>query len=340
MQNLQEFGWLLNLKKSVIVPTQRLEYLGLRLDSMEARVVLPSDKLQTLRSVVKLLMNCKWSSLRFCMRVLGLMMAFFETVSYAQFHTRVLQKEILTKWDKSQLSLDRQIQVSQSVRNSLIWWLRSPVIQSGKSFLPLKWTVITTDTSLSGWGGVIGVQSPQGLWSTEESKLPINLLELRAIRRCLSTWSMRLQGHPIRIQSDNATAVAYVNHQGETRSSATAWEVAHILRLAKRHIPALLAIYIPGVENWQADYLSRQMLDPGEWKLHPEIFRLLCLKWSKPDVDLLASHLNQKVPRFMSRTRDPWADASAALVALWDQYQLIYAFPPLNLLPRLLQRGS
>lgn len=131
---------------------------------------------------------------------------------------------------------------------------------------------------------------------------------------------MRLQGRPIRTQSDNATAVAYVNHQGGTRSSAAAREVAHILWWAERHVPALSAIYIPGVENWQADYLSRQVLDPGEWSLHPETFRLLCLRWGTPGVDLLASRINRKVPRFVSRTRDPWADASDALVAPGDQY--------------------
>ena len=113
-------------------------------------------------------------------------------------------------------------------------------------------------------GGIWGVQSAQGRWTLEESRLPINVLELWAIRLCLSSWSRRLQGRPIRIQSDNATAVAYVNHQGRTRSSAAASEVAHILRWAERNGSALSAVYIPGIENWQANYLSRQMLDQGE----------------------------------------------------------------------------
>lgn len=48
MHTLQEFGWVLNLKKSVLVQTpQCLEYLGLLLDSVDARVFFPSDKLQT-----------------------------------------------------------------------------------------------------------------------------------------------------------------------------------------------------------------------------------------------------------------------------------------------------
>ena len=159
-------------------------------------------------------------------------------------------------------------------------------------------------------GGVWATRSAQGRWTQEESRLPINILELRAIKLRLFRWSLELQGRPVRIQSDNATAVAYVNHQGGTRSSAAATEVAHILRWAERSVPALSAVYIPGVQNWQADFLSRTTLDQGEWFLHPEGFQNPCQKWGTPDVDLMASRLNRKVPRFVARSKDPWADAS------------------------------
>ena len=109
-------------------------------------------------------------------------------------------------------------------------------------------------------------------------------------------------------------------------------------RWAEGSVLALSAVYIPGVQNWQADFLSRTTLDPGEWSLHPEVFQNLCQKWGTPEVDLLASRLNRKVPRFVARSKDPWADASDALVAPWGHYHLIYAFPPLRLLPRLLHR--
>ena len=40
----------------------------------------------------------------------------------------------------------------------------------------------------------------------------------------------------------------------------------------------------------------------------------------------------------MTRFGDPWADAAHALVAPLVCYHLVYAFPPLQLLPRLLRR--
>lgn len=61
-------------------------------------------------------------------------------------------------------------------------------------------------------GGCSGPSVAQGRWTPEESRISINVLELRAIRLCLSIWTQWLHSRQVRIQSDNATAVAYVNH--------------------------------------------------------------------------------------------------------------------------------
>lgn len=55
-----------------------------------------------------------WSSLQFCMQVHGLMMSTFKVVPYVQFRTRGLQKEILCKWGKFPVSLDRAAWDTQS----------------------------------------------------------------------------------------------------------------------------------------------------------------------------------------------------------------------------------
>lgn len=131
---------------------------------------------------------------------------------------------------------------------------------------------------------------------------------------------------------------AYPIRQCHSSGLCQTLEVSGILRWAESHIPALCAMYIPGVDNWQMDYLSRQVLNQGEWSLHSDGFHLLCRWWGTPDVDLLVSQLNRKVPRFVARSRDPLADATDALVAPLRHYRLVYAFPPLKILPWLLHR--
>ncbi|CAJ0958093.1 unnamed protein product [Ranitomeya imitator] len=109
-------------------------------------------------------------------------------------------------------------------------------------------------------------------------------------------------------------------------------EVGHILRWAEENRSMISAVHIPGVDNWEADFLSRQCLDSGAWSLHPEIFHQICCRWGSPDVDLIASRLNSKVPNFMARSHDPAAIGADALVLPWHHFRLLYIFPPLPLL--------
>lgn len=52
------------------------------------------------------------------------------------------------------------------------------------------------------------------------------------------------------------------------------------------------------------------------------------------NMDLLAFHFNNKLDRFIDRSRDPWAFAGDTLVIQWDEFHLIYAFIPLKTAPR------
>ncbi|CAN2390513.1 hypothetical protein PRIEUP_LOCUS550, partial [Pristimantis euphronides] len=86
-------------------------------------------------------------------------------------------------------------------------------------------------------------------------------------------------------------------HQSPWRDSKRSGmdEVSLILKWAEGHVPALSAVYIPGVENWEADFLSRTTVNPGEWSFHPQIFNQIGVRWGFPNVDLMASRLNSKV---------------------------------------------
>lgn len=62
------------------------------------------------------------------------------------------------------------------------------------------------------------------------------------------------------------------------------------------------------------------------------------LQVRKLGVDLLASRFNNEMYRLVLRYRDPLTEIFNTLVALWDQYSLIYIFPLLKLLLRLPHR--
>ena len=87
-----------------------------------------------------------------------------------------------------------------------------------------------------------------------------------------------------------------------------------------------------------ADLLSRSnQVQSTEWSMHPQVFKQICLKWFIPHVDLFATHLNHKLPLYMSPIPDPNAWDIDALNIDWTGLTA-YAYPPMALLHRVIQK--
>ena len=64
----------------------------------------------------------------------------------------------------------------------------------------------------------------------------------------------------------------------------------------------------------------------------------LCSLWGMPDIDLFASRLNHKVPKYASWKPDPLASFVDAFTLNWREFSNAYAFPPFCLVGRRLQK--
>ena len=64
-----------------------------------------------------------------------------------------------------------------------------------------------------------------------------------------------------------------------------------------------------------------------KWSLHPQVFKQICQKWFTPHVDLFATHLNHKLPLYVSPIPDPRAWDIDALNINWTNLTA-YAYPP------------
>ncbi|CAJ0962597.1 unnamed protein product [Ranitomeya imitator] len=103
-----------------------------------------------------------------------------------------------------------------------------------------------------------------------------------------------LSGSHTRVFSDNTTAVAYLNHQGGTRSDKLREVASDIMELAEGHLLSLSAVHIRGIDNFHADFLSRHTLHQGEWMLNRKIFRLITARWGVPQIDLFSTRANRQ----------------------------------------------
>jgi len=63
---------------------------------------------------------------------------------------------------------------------------------------------------------------------------------------------------------------------------------------------SLSAVHIPGHMDVGADILSRQGLRPGEWRLYLEVVMQIWQRFSKVDVDLVASEESTHCPLWFS----------------------------------------
>ena len=85
-------------------------------------------------------------------------------------------------------------------------------------------------------------------------------------------------------------------------------------------------------------HLSRSnQVQSTKWSLHPQVFKQICQKWFTPHVDLFATHLNHKLPRYVSPVPDPKAWDIDALNINWTNLTA-YAYPPTALLHKVIQK--
>ena len=98
-------------------------------------------------------------------------------------------------------------------------WKRRGILTEGVSLgTVVTRKVITTDATLTGWGGVFEGRPINGVWSPHLSRAHINYLELMAVVLTLRHFLPFLQGHHVLVRTDNTSTVAHINRQGGLRS--------------------------------------------------------------------------------------------------------------------------
>ncbi|KAL0196894.1 hypothetical protein M9458_005434, partial [Cirrhinus mrigala] len=161
-------------------------------------------------------------------------------------------------------------------------------------------------------------------------------LEMLAVFQALNHFLPDLRDRHVLVRTDNTSVVSYINHQEGLRSRPL-YKLAHqILVWSQGKLLSLRAVYIPGRLNRRADILSRQGPRPGEWRLHPEVVELIWRVFDQAQVDLFATQETSQCPLWFSLSH-PAPLGLDAMVQTWPRLRL-YAFPPIALLPGVLER--
>ncbi|XP_067659472.1 uncharacterized protein [Haliotis asinina] len=186
-------------------------------------------------------------------------------------------------------------------------------------------------------GGVLGELSVSGRWAEDEVTLHIFVLELRAVRRVFESFVESVRGQVVRLEMDNQTALTYILKQGGTVSPSLLQEAWQFLTWCDQFDIRVLPVYLPGIDNVRADALSRRILAPHEWMLHRGIFGIISQLFGSFQVDLFASGATNQIHVFCSRILDPRAIANDAFLLDWTD-RVLWAFPPVPLISRVLSQ--
>ncbi|KAJ1085596.1 hypothetical protein NDU88_005726 [Pleurodeles waltl] len=337
-QLLFDLGFSVNVPKSHLEPSQRLLFIGAVLDTTLSRAFPPPQRIQDIQELVPMFRNGAVVPVLKVFRLLGLFASCILLVTHARWHMRALQWCLRRQWSQHKGDLEGVVKISRDAAVDLKWWIASNNLSQGKPFAqsPPVATVIT-DASTLGWGAHLGDLEIKGLWSPEEQMFHINLLELRAVRLALKAFLPSLRGQSVQVLTDNTTTMWYINKQGGVGSYLLCREALRLWSWAKDHQICLVANHLAGVLNVRADSLSRQFSADQEWRLHPDQIRLIFQMWGFPRIDLFATLENAHCPLFCSLQYPVQGALGDAFQITWCD-QLLYAFPPIPLIPRVLRK--
>ncbi|XP_073720453.1 uncharacterized protein [Misgurnus anguillicaudatus] len=337
LTHMRELGLRLNAKKSMLSPVQRTAFLGVIWDSTTMQAHLSPARVESILLAVGRVKLGQSHTVKQFQRLLGLMAAASNVIPLGLLHMRPLQWWLKTKGFSPRGNPFRLIKVTRRCLRALDLWKRPWFLSQGLMLgAQYRRVTLTTDASLTGWGATMGSHLAHGLWGARQLSWHINCLEMMAVFYALRCFIPHLRGHHVLVRTDNTSVVAYINHQGGLRSRPLYKLARHILLWTQGKLLSLRAVYIPGCLNRGADVLSRQGLRPGEWRLHPQVVESIWTRFYQAEVDLFASRETTHCPLWFSLTH-PAPLGLDAMVQPWPRLRL-YAFPPIALLPGVLER--
>ena len=330
----RSLGIVVNWEKSQMIPTQRMVYLGVILDSISFRASPALKRVEKLLSIGDEFLSYARQPVSSGLKLLGVLSSMIQLVPGGRLRMRSLQLALRRQWDHVDQSI--LVEWSQEIRQDLDWWLDHNRLELGISLEQVSPQLeLWSDASDVGWGAHLDESVTSGLWAPEEVESSINVRELLAIERALLWFAPQFVGSSVTVFANNSTAIAYLRNQGGTHSLLNSI-AQRILRWAENLPVVISPQFIVGKHNVLADSLSlpNQILGSG-WTLKQEVFQDLCKRWPV-SIDLFATSRNHRCSIYFSPYHDHNALGTDALQNC-DGWQA-YAFPPWSLIPAVLKK--
>ena len=300
LQVCEELGLQVNFRKSSLIPSQDMTYLGMQIQSVRFIAKLTETRVENLK-IIEEFLSSLGPPAALWRRLLGHLSSLTLLVKGGLLRMRSLQIRLRSKWDFRDELL--RIPWDPLCQEDLLWWSWAIQKREGVDLsLPVPDLSFYLNASDIGWGAIVGENQVSGVW-----ELSINLREMMAVQKGLLEFGSLLRGKTIALFCDNVTTVAYLRRLGGTRSQVLFLKAREILLWVESMKITLLPQFIQGSLNTRADLLSRPNLVIGsEWPLHQEVVQDLLHQWLAI-IDLFATSLTARLPVFFAPAWEPKA---------------------------------
>ena len=337
-----KLGLTINYEKSILEPCHDIEFLGIKFN-LEEKTMSPSTvNINKCIGKSQAIIKSNRISRRQLESLIGSLNFVAPYVDSGKFKLNPI-KSTLSDFRRPR---DALLKTPKRLKENLMVWknLENYEPIPIKVFIP-EFTMFV-DASKVKWGALITsslIQHHlQGSWSIEDLKYHINIKETLAILYSLAQIPIKFQNSSILIYSDSKTAVSTIQKMGSIHSLKRQKIMEEILKITKLKNVQIQATHLKGLKNCAADNLSRSdHVMPQEISISSRAFQNLCETinlW--PQIDLFATPLNKKVEKFASSIPHVSAVTTNAFTIDWSKFQVLYAFPPPNLIYKVLFKWS
>jgi hypothetical protein len=333
-------GLTINATKSVLVPTQRIFFLGFFWDTQTLTCHLPPEKLDNLQFWVKEALKKTLVTMHLLHRLNGIFNSTRLAVCNARARYRGVQRMILDLYHNEK-DMTMEIPLSDWARNDLLFWANLRLEDCHLSFarIPLLPTIsLATDASDTGWGYILRGLVRKGVWPPSQKILPIAIREFLAVEKALHQNELLVKNQHISWQVDSQTVLLYWRNQGGVSNVSLCKQVVKLLLWCQERAIIMVPKWVRSQENLHPDLLSRGR-DMPDWQLAPRVVKSIFAKFGLPQVDLMATARSTHLPQYYTtESNDREALQVDAMAQDWDQFGKNYIFPPEPLLPRVLEK--
>ncbi|XP_045208922.2 uncharacterized protein LOC123560830 [Mercenaria mercenaria] len=333
-KSLIEAGFVINDEKSIWVPAQILEWIGICWNSVDFSISIPSrrvnDCILTLDTILNRIPLVTARLLAQCAgKIISLSPVFG---NLTRLMTRYLYLEIETRksWDGTY----KLSPTSPGVTEIKFW--RSNLRSLNKRFLSgysPTCTLVYSDASHVAAGSyIVNCKDSvfHNIWSDYEKGKSSTFREIRAVKLALRAYGQLLKGKSVKWFSDSQSCV-HIVQSGSTKPELQE-ESLKIFELCLKWNIDMKIQWVPREQNSVADDISK-LNNTDEWEVTDDFFRFVDSLWGPHNVDRFASSQNRKLKLYNSKFLDFDTEAIDAFTQDWSGCNN-WLVPPIRLVSR------